>query len=413
MTSRWMKPVVALTALLGAAAGAPDQGLAAAAEAPPVPLLADTIINGVAGFGIRLLADLSGRQPGQSVVVSPYGLATALAMTAEGAAGTTRSALTQLLGLGDMSSEDIATGHQALRTTLSAPDAAGAAPVIANSLWGGKGVTFAEPFQARQRQAFAAVAESVDFASPDATKRINDWVSTATSGKISQIVPLLPPTTPLVLVTAVHFKGAWETAFNPAHTRDQPFTLPDGKKRMVPLMIRTDALLSYRESPEFQAVTLPYKGERLGLTVLLPSREGEAPAAFLENAVKALMASRAEPDRAVTLSLPRASLTFNAELHQSMDALGAGIAFTQAADFSAMTTSKVLLDRLLHAVSLTIDEQGTEAAAATAVTLGRGFPSRNAVMTVDRPYYLLLHPLGDLRTILFLAYVADPQPPGP
>ena len=239
-------------------------------------------------------------------------------------------------------------------------------------------------------------------------------MAAATSDKITQILPqLLPPTTPLVLVNAVYFKGSWETKFNAALTRDHPFTLTDGSKRSVPMMLRNDALLGYRETADFQAVTLPYKGGRLGLTVLLPSRSGEAPAAFLEGAIKSLMASRDQPEQSVTLSLPRATLGFNAELHQTLADLGAGIAFSQAADFSAMTASKVLIDRVLHAVSLTIDEQGTEAAAATAVTLGRGFPPRSATMTVDRPYYILLHPLGDLRMILFLAYIADPQASAP
>ncbi|CAK0772343.1 putative Uncharacterized serpin-like protein TK1782 [Gammaproteobacteria bacterium] len=406
--------MIGLSILLGIANGVLPSA-ASAKELPAMPASVTAISDGLATFGVRLLVELSTRQPGHSVVVSPYGLATALAMTSQGAAGATRSTLTDLLGLGEMASGQLADGHQMLRDTLTTPGATGSVPTIANSLWAGQGMVFAESFLSQQREAFGATFETLHFEQPEAVKRINDWVATATSGKISKIVEELPATTPLVLVNAVHFKGAWQVPFAPADTKEQPFTLSDGSQRMVPLMIRRNASLAYQEMPDYQAVTLPYDGERFGLTVVLPTRNSEMPSAFLERTFNHLSVSPPNLLRPVTLSLPRLSLTFDAELRSALEVLGAGLVFTSSADFSAMTTTKVMLDRVLHAASLIVDEYGTEVAAATAVMVGRSLVLRATVMTVDRPYYLLLHTLDEPRTLLFLAYIADPGPlaPGP
>lgn len=431
----------------GAAAGAAAGGAGAAspgAERAPSPALAVDAGN---EFAFDLYEELSDGDG--NLFLSPHSIHVALAMTWAGARGKTAEEMAKALGLEGAEAERAHASFAALLAGLesgaSAPsrrvpgsggvtpgEGPGAGPgeagpgdpgradalyqlSVANALWGQKGFAFRDEFLDLVESRYGGGLEAVDFARATEAARatINAWVGDRTKGKIPELIPsgILSADTRLVLTNAVYFKSGWLHPFEAERTVEAPFHLPSGAERPVPLMRQVERF-GYLERDGVQAVDLPYAGGRLSMVILLPREPGGLPA--LERTLDAKRLGAWLGDlraRKVDLSLPRFQTRARFRLAQELRALGMREAFAWSADFSGMTDAdRLFISEVIHEAFVRVDEEGTEAAAATAVIMDRASaprPEEPVVFRADRPFlYLIRH--RATGAILFLGRLVEP-----
>jgi serpin B len=384
-----------------------------AAAATDLPAASGAVQDFSAELARRLLAG------GGNLICSPLSVHLALAMTLLGARGTTASELAAVLHTDDPAR--LAGGLNVLSTTLARR--AGQVTVgdqkldlqldLANALWGQRGIGWQPAFLDALATDFGAGMRTVDFAAdPEQARRaINAWVGQVTRGTIGELIGqgALHSDTRLALVNALHLKAPWLEPFDQQSTRPGTFTLTGGRTVSAELMSADPTTASYTRAPGWQAVTLPYAGENLAMTLVLPDpgRAGTL-AQTLDGAGLRRMITA--PERAaVQVTLPRWKARTSSSLQSPLEALGAKTLFTDAADLSGMTgTQRLAVDAVLHQGYIAVDEIGTEASAATAV-LARAVSAPAEVFTLrfDRPFLYVVH---DVATAvpLFLGRVADP-----
>jgi serpin B len=284
---------------------------------------------------------------------------------------------------------------------------------IANALWGQEGYEFLDEFLAVLDENYGAGMRLVDFvgASEEARLTINDWVSDETEGRIKDLIPqgVIDALTRLVLTNAIYFNAAWAEPFQEKATRDGTFNLLDGSEVTVPMMRQTTSYL-YAEGEGYQAVELPYDGHQLSMVILLPEAgtfadfEGTLDARQVEAIVQSLAR------REVALTMPQFEFESEFSLGEALAALGMPLAFTDDADFSGMTGNRDLfISAVIHKAFVSVDEAGTEAAAATAVVMKlTGAPEEPVKVTLDRPFIFFIRDI-ETDTILFLGRIMDPS----
>lgn len=361
-------------------------------------------------FGADLYRALGGTA---NLVFAPANIAAALRMTLLGARGDTATQLAATLHLAKP--QDAAAGLLetcVLLDSLTAGDLTLRAP---NTMWVQSGLPLQPDFTAALGQAACAQLRTADFAAAagPVQQQINDLIAEQTAGKITGLIPpgVINRATRLVLASAIYLKAAWTHPFPPGATQDAPFYPEPGAGRPVPTM-RLRERLRYLRGDGYQVVQLPYAGQRLGMVIVLP----DGPLAPVESrlgrdGLARLLAGLAP--RQVTLALPRFRVTSQFSLTPALAALGMPLAFTSRADFTGITTAEpVHISDVVHQAYLDVDEQGTEAAAATAVVIRAAarvmMPDPPVEMTVDRPFVFGITELASGRP-LFLGRVTDPS----
>lgn len=360
-------------------------------------------------FGFRLLAALYSQAADQNVVISPLSIVLALTMAYNGAGGSTRTAMAQTLTFGNLEDEAINQGSAELVQALQA--APTSKVLIANSLWSQKGIALQPAFVRQAEQYFQARVEELNLAEPRSAERINRWVAEKTEHKIEQIVsPAALQDALVVLMNAVYFKADWQEAFDKSATRKRPFKLGDGRQKSHPLMSK-QGRFDYYETDEFQAVRLPYKDDFLGMYVFLPKAD---PAVFYRQLSaenwQQWLGPRTFARRPGELVLPRFQVRYEAQLKQTLSALGLGIAFSGRADFTRMVREPALISEVIHKTFVDVNEEGTEAAAATGAIVARtsAVTTPPFRMVVDRPFFFAIQD-NRTGTLLFVGAIADPM----
>ena len=379
------------------------------------PSLGSAAASSLSEFGTNLYRRLAADQPGANVVLSPASIAISLSMVSAGDAGST---LTELL---DVLEIDDADGRHRSMNALTAEldrrnhgtDAAGVQLSILDQLWGQSGFSFAREFLDVLAAEYGAGLETVDFRSDaeGARQRINQWVADATADRIPELLGqgTIDAATRLALVNAIHLKASWADPFDPFLTLDAPFTLVDGSTVSVPMMRGTSELM-YATGDGWQAVELPYDGGELAMLVFLPEP------GFLEQFEQIFLVTDATAYLASTqvfLQLPTWDTGSTFSLADVLASMGMPTAFTDDADFTGISTDEPLhIGAVIHQANITVDEAGTEAAAATAVVVeaGSAAPSGDGPieMIVDRPFVFVLRDRAT-GAVLFLGRVADPS----
>jgi serpin B len=373
------------------------------------------LVWGNTTFGLNLYRRI--RQEPGNAFLSPFSLSTALTMTAAGARGETARQMEEVLHL-PIGAEHVGPVFAALIASLRPPAGAKAPYELhtANALWGQRGYHFLPEYLTSLRSAFAAAFEEVDFAGATEAARctINTWVERQTAGKIQHLIAsgILRPDTVLVLTNAVYFKGCWEKPFPAARTHEDDFHVADGRSVRVPLMHQTGRF-GYAEDDLVQVLELPYDGSNLAMVVLLPKqREGLAAVeAALSPEWLAARLGRLEASE-VAVALPRFKSTAAFELSRVLAAMGMTLPFSDRADFSGMNggSEPLQIAAVIHKAYVDVNEEGTEAAAATAV----GVKTTMAIITkppipfrADHPFLFLIR---DRRTgnVLFLGCLTQP-----
>ncbi len=364
--------------------------------------------RGNAAFALdlyRILAAESG-----NLCFSPYSISTALAMTYAGARGETELQMAQALHF-MLEGARLHPAFAELEAALRASQDQGHVLMqVANKLWPQVGYPFLEEFLALTKAYYGVSITPVDYGDPEAARlAINAWVGEKTHEKIKDLIGpgLLSPMTTLVLVNAIYFKGNWARQFDPQRTEPAPFWRTTADKVEVSMMHQT-AHFGYAEIAGCQILELPYVGEDLAMTFLLPADPGGF--AALETALTVEDLERWTGnlwEDEVEVYLPRFKVTGAFELGKALKSLGMVDAFGPA-DFSGMDgTLSLFISAVVHQAFVEVNEEGAEAAAATAVIMGRGMPMPRPVFRADHPFLFLLR---DRRTggILFMGRVADP-----
>jgi len=370
-------------------------------------------------LGAGLYGEL-GTEPG-NLALSPYSVGVALAMTHNGARGKTLQEMTAVLGGVDPArlngGLNALTAHvESLAGTQEKLDGEKAEIALraANTLFGEVTTTFEQDFLDTLARDYGAGMRLVDYktAAEEARVAINDWTADQTEGRIEDLIPtgVLNDLTRLVLVNALYLKAPWEQPFEKELTADGDFHLTDGSTVSVPMMsLETrGGLLGSGEG--WQATQLPYAGRKLGMTIVLPDegRLADVEAEVVGGGLPAMLASVRPAE--VALTLPRWTFRTAAPLKDTLTALGMPTAFDdEHADFSGMTAEEHLfIAAVLHQTFIAVDEEGTEAAAATAVVMQAESMPQYVPFTADRPFLFVIHDV-EHGTPLFLGRVADPS----
>jgi serpin B len=388
------------------------------------PAIARGAARSVNAFGADLYRRLAAGSEA-NLVVSPASILMALAMTRAGAVGTTADEMDRVLHVGEAGADPTAI-HPALNALAAQLESrSGTFPVgadrfdvqlaIANSLWGQQGLTWAPAFLDLLAAEYGAGMFLVDYlADPEgAREAINEWVADATEGRIPELLDpgTVTPEFRLSLVNAVYLKAPWQEPFVEDATTPGEFTRADGSMVEVPFM-RASRDLSYARGAGWQAVELPYVGGSLAMVLLVPDAGAltDVEAALAEGVLDAVTSSYTT--RQVQLALPRFDLETKFDLSRVLGELGMTTAFDPtAADFSGMTADeRLFIGVVVHQANITVDERGTEAAAATAVGMAAtAAPVEPPVeLTIDRPF---VYAVRDVPTgaVLFLGRVGDPS----
>jgi serpin B len=364
-----------------------------------------------ASFGFGLMKQVVGERPNENVFISPYSVSAALQMVWQGAGGQTKAEMEQVLALSNFKAEAAASAYKELDNAIKSA-ASKVALNVANSIWYAPNIELKPQFVSINQNFYGAKLSALDFTDPRSAGVVNSWVSEATHGKISKIVePPLSAMTGLILANAIYFKGNWEHKFDNNATKDGPFHLRDGGQKQARMM-RQSRKFSYQEGGGFQAIRLPYVGERLGMLVFLPATNS-SPNKFLADLSGDGWREKIMPkfrEREGTIVLPRFKLEYKADLVRSLKAMGMQQAFTAGANFSAISSAQAYISGVDHASFVEVNEEGTEAAASTQVTvaLTSAMPTVNPFqMIVERPFFFALE---DRLThaLLFMGVINDP-----
>ncbi len=362
-------------------------------------------------FALKLFREINLQDAGKNLFISPLSVAMALGMTYNGADGETREAMTRTLELEGMTIQEVNEAYRDLIALLLDLD-----PRVefglANSIWHRDDMSFEQAFLDINREYFNAEVTGLDFNDPSAADVINSWVSDATNGKIEEIVAK-PINSMLVmfLINAIYFKGDWTHQFDKGLTRDAEFTLIDGTQKQVETMFHKEpAEVRLYSDDLIRAVDLPYGGDAFSMTVLVP-QSGVHP----DDVIGQLDGSRWQAviggleDNGRVVGMPKFTLEYEIELNDVLKALGMEVAFTPfVANFSKIRPENDLyIDRVKHKTFVDVNEEGTEAAAATSVGIGLTSAGPGPFL-VDRPFVFVIRERLS-GAIIFMGKILDPQ----
>lgn len=357
-----------------------------------------------------------------NLIYSPFSISLALSMTMAGAETTTEEVMLNALRM-TLPEEEVYPAFNALLLSLEASEAASSEEVegspftlnIANSLWGQAGLDLKAPFLDALARYFGAGMYTVDYQqNPEAARlAVNAWVAEETEDKIKDLIPegAINELTRLILANAIYFNGSWMYPFAAGSTTPESFTLLDGSETTADMMKLSGNYLAYAQGEEYQAVSLPYLSADFSMLLLVPD-EGtfaEFEAALDPESLAAILDQMTSAQ--VNLQMPKFDFESTVNANDALVALGMDEAFDpDAADFSGITEEQALyITDVLHKATITVDESGTEAAAATAVVMGvkSAMPGDSVSLVIDRPFLLLIRhePTG---TILFMGRVVEP-----
>lgn len=364
------------------------------------------------GFGLDLFQTVGKATPEKNVFLSPYSISSALAMTYGGARGNTAREMAEVLGYGS-AGDTIHMSFQTLTDDIRKSGQKGCRIYVANALWGQQDYGFKKEFLALVDRHYAGGFSTVDYIGETEKARdtINQWVMDHTADKIKGLIAEgdIDADTRLVLTNAIYFKGMWALRFLKEKTRQSPFMLESGTAVAVPMMSNDGDFLYAEPDDTLQVLELPYEGEAFVMDILLPRKGLKAVADKLSSQTLSAWLSALRPAE-VELALPRFKFQSKFYLKKTLKPMGMHDAFDDRADFSGMTGAKDLyIGEVIHQADIEVNEEGTEAAAATAVVMTWKSVPMRVGFRVDHPFIFLIRH-KPTNTTLFLGRVMNPTP---
>ncbi|HAL73876.1 MAG TPA: serine proteinase inhibitor [Clostridiales bacterium] len=323
-----------------------------------------------------------------NILLSPASVYLALAMTLNGSDTTTRQAMLEALSAAGLTLDDINKASRDWTTLLTSQDDK-TKLTIANSIWYRDGFNPDQDFLQRNADYFAAAARMLDFSKPEAVDTINSWVSQATSGRIDRMLEEIGPAVVMYLINTIHFKADWQAPFIKNYTAEGNFTAPDGISKAQ--FMHQTGKMTYLEFKDATGVLLPYADDRFAFFAILPPEDTAPRQLALGNDssfLNEILASASEKD--IELALPAFKTNYSDSLVNELKNLGMDVAFGNGADFSLMNSSRskdLFISEVKHKTMIDLNENGTEAAAATLVEISKqGLPQADIILTFDRPF---------------------------
>ncbi|HNX16809.1 MAG TPA: serpin family protein [Methanoregula sp.] len=353
-----------------------------------------------------------------NILFSPFSISSALAITYEGARGNTADEIRSVFYFPE-NSTSMREGFALLNAGINSKDA-GYTLSTANALWAEKTYPFLPEYIGTAETYYAANTTNLDFkGQPEASRQsINSWLEDKTNNKIKDLLPpgSIAPITRLVITNAVYFKGTWQKQFDANKTADAPFRKPDGTTVTVKMMQRTDkdAVYPYTENADLQVITLPYtstSGKGLSMLVLLPKDDDLSTIDQYLDPVNLSALTQSESSRRVMVYFPKFKIETRYSLPKTLGTMGMPTAFSDRADFSGMDGTKILyISDAIHKAYIDVNEEGTEAAAATAVVMWvKAVETEEPVpvFRADHPFVFLIQD-DDSGAILFAGRITNP-----
>jgi serpin B len=351
------------------------------------------------------------KEQGGNLIFSPYSISQALGMLYLGAGGTTQQQIAETLAL--PAPEDV--DFVELSSVMNAPpqfDGITFQLNVANALWAQQGYALHPDYVNSLSEYYGVQLEEVDFSAPDQTAQIiNQWVSDQTQDKINDLVDpsSLDPLTRLILVNAIYLNAGWAPMFDENGTRDDSFTRLDGSQVTVPMMHMYDQF-SYVGTESYQVAVLGYQQPNFGMLVILPDQgQFEAVEAMLSNEFFESLRTQLFSSYNLKLALPRFKYDTNLDLAKTLSDMGMPAAFSGEADFSGIADEALSVNGVIHQAYISVDEKGTEAAAATEIGMGGGGPPNDPIIfNANRPFIYIIYEYRS-GAILFIGRVVDPS----
>jgi serpin B len=373
-------------------------------------IMPDAIVQAQTQFGFKLFNQLTQASENENIFISPSSIILALSMLYNGADGTTQQEIQKILEYQGMSLAEVNQSNQLLQQQLN-QDTVAIQLAIANSLWLREGFLIEDQFLQNNQNFYDAEVAELDFNSPEAVQKMNQWVEEKTQGKINQMIDQVSPSDMMFLMNAIYFKGNWTEKFQESQTQNKAFYLIDGTEKQHPLMSRQDRF-SYLETEQFQGISLPYGEEkRFSLYVFLPQPEQSIDDFLqtlnIENWNQWMQRFTLKKGK---IELPRFKLEYDVELNPILKKLGMTSSFNpNQANFSKLSPSEDLFVSIVkHKTFLDVNEEGTEAAASTAIGMRTtSIEPSPFEMIVNRPFFCAIRD-NQTDTILFMGVIYNP-----
>ncbi len=392
-------------------------------ETPTITLnkKAAEIIEADKAFGFELFREVYTLSEEDNIMISPLSVSYALGMTYNGAAGTTLQAFNDVLHFGDLTTQEVNESYKDLMDQLLNLDEK-VEFSIANSIWYRLGFQVLPEFIKTNKDYFDAAVKEIDFTDPQTVEVINQWIESNTNGKIKDMLDFIPGDAVMYLINAIYFNATWKYEFVKKDTYQGDFNLADGTRHQAEYM-RVSGNFQYTSNEDFTAVELPYGDSTFSMVVMLPSPRSGVMLPSPGDEVSDLVAkldgahwdSWFEDSRftGVQVDLPKFKYDFKELLNDPLVNLGLGVAFSEnEADFTRINPDgNLFISRVIHQTFIDVQEEGTEAAAATIVEIsltstgGGGSPIH---FKADKPFLYLIKE-NSTGTIVFMGKVGKPE----
>ncbi len=385
-------------------------GLIFGASAPASAENLKQIAGGNNQFALDLYNNMKSKEG--NIFFSPYSISLAMAMTYGGARGETAEQMADVMHFDTDQDKFHRQFNKLMNFTEKAAGENNNRLEIANRLWGSLTEKFKESYLELTQKYYDAKLETVDFSQTEKTrKEINNWVAKQTEDKIKELLKPrdIDASTSMVLTNAIYFLGIWQTQFDPKLTKKMPFETPDGEIE-VEMMHNKKVECIYGETENLQLLGIPYEGFKTAMFIALP-RKGIGLKTIEENlSCEAYKQWFKTTNRdKVSLFMPKFKLSYSAQLQENLQQMGMSLPFSSSADFTEMSPGRGLyISKVIHQAFVDVNEKGTEAAAATAVTMARGMAPKVTTVRIDRPFLFFIVDM-DTQNILFMGRMENPD----
>ena len=361
-------------------------------------------------FAFEMFREIvKGEEKSENIMISPLSISLALAMTYNGADGDTRDAMEEVLHLQGFSPDEINSAYQTLINALLSIDPE-VIMEIANSIWHRQDFSVREDFINVNKTYYNAEVSGLDFSSPSSVDVINQWVKNMTHDKIEKIIDEIKPEDVMFLINAIYFKGTWKYQFDENNTHDAPFYDESGALlQNVPTMM-VKGTISYMQNENFEAVELPYSQGNYNMVILLPWDDGSVDDLLdiMNDETWKLWMNSFHNVSGMEVFLPKYKFEFEKELKEVLTLMGMGVAFSDQADFSKINPQAPLtISSVKHKTFIEVNEEGTEAAAVTSVSIVLLSAEIANEFRADHPFIFVIREKYT-GAIMFMGIVADP-----
>jgi serpin B len=359
-------------------------------------------------FGLELLKQVLNAEETPNIMISPASVSLALGMAYNGAESTTMDAFEQVLNYEGLTREEVNEISKELINVLTT-NVKGNLLEIANSMWHHEEFPVKQEFIDLNRNYYDAQVRGLDFRSASAVITINDWVSAHTHGKIDEIIQSIDPAVMMILINAIYFNCVWETSFDPEDTGKAPFFKETGEKWGEVDMMQIESTFRASFTDKFSAVELPYKNGKFSMYLFLP-REGSGVrelAGSLNGDTWSDWLEGFSEMKDFEVHMPKFKFEYERSLADDLKAMGLEVAFTDQADFSGISPVDLLISDVIHKTYIDVNEEGTEAAAVTAVVFETTSIGPPSYIRLDRPFLFAITE-NSSKSILFIGMVTQP-----